>query len=327
MTEKNLKNCPFCGEEILIIAIKCKHCQSFLENDDSLAPTEQAERINTGTKSMQPGDQKKSLHSQVTPPPPPANLTARKNQQSSAPPLPKPDQTKSKAPEAAVNDTVTLPPPVPTYLSRTTKEAMPIGKALVSPFTGTGLVKWLAGSILSVIPFLFFLADGYQYRLIQNGISANIVMPRWNKPIELFTKGILLFLIKIIYLLIPLSLGYLLLIVVNTPNIAPNIIYTFLLATTLAFVFSGFILPMAWTNFAASGRFPDAFKMKDILARIKRIFVEYFTVILILFVLWLIVLFLTQIPLVGWGIAILGSFYNLIVSSLLVGVIYRFSHT
>ena len=25
------KNCPFCGEQILAIAVKCKHCQSMLD--------------------------------------------------------------------------------------------------------------------------------------------------------------------------------------------------------------------------------------------------------------------------------------------------------
>lgn len=33
--ETNMKQCPYCGEEILIAAKKCKHCGEWLENKDS----------------------------------------------------------------------------------------------------------------------------------------------------------------------------------------------------------------------------------------------------------------------------------------------------
>lgn len=33
--ETNIKQCPYCGEEILIAAKKCKHCGEWLENKDS----------------------------------------------------------------------------------------------------------------------------------------------------------------------------------------------------------------------------------------------------------------------------------------------------
>lgn len=37
LSSKKYKNCPYCGEKILDIAIKCKHCGSFLGNSDILS--------------------------------------------------------------------------------------------------------------------------------------------------------------------------------------------------------------------------------------------------------------------------------------------------
>jgi uncharacterized membrane protein YvbJ len=33
-TPQQMKICPFCGEEILAVAIKCKHCQSMLNGQE-----------------------------------------------------------------------------------------------------------------------------------------------------------------------------------------------------------------------------------------------------------------------------------------------------
>ena len=37
MTEQKTKSCPFCGEEILDVAVKCKHCQSMLNDSGEQA--------------------------------------------------------------------------------------------------------------------------------------------------------------------------------------------------------------------------------------------------------------------------------------------------
>lgn len=31
LAKNDLKSCPYCGEKILVVAIKCKHCQSELK--------------------------------------------------------------------------------------------------------------------------------------------------------------------------------------------------------------------------------------------------------------------------------------------------------
>lgn len=51
------KSCPYCGEEILFVAIKCKHCQSMLNEFDSTR-----ENVRITTKSVEQTEGKPSFN-------------------------------------------------------------------------------------------------------------------------------------------------------------------------------------------------------------------------------------------------------------------------
>lgn len=40
--EKEMKNCPHCGQEVFAQAIKCKHCKQFMNGDPNLAQEQEA---------------------------------------------------------------------------------------------------------------------------------------------------------------------------------------------------------------------------------------------------------------------------------------------
>ncbi|UMZ73662.1 RDD family protein [Natranaerofaba carboxydovora] len=98
----NYKECPFCGEEILSKAVKCKHCYSMLENDSEMPPkpptspipakppTLSKSSFSSHASSSSAASTTDQKSSSPPPPPPPPSNAVMSNPTPSMPPSPPP---------------------------------------------------------------------------------------------------------------------------------------------------------------------------------------------------------------------------------------------
>jgi hypothetical protein len=205
-------------------------------------------------------------------------------------------------------------------------QSLPITEALAVPFSGRGILKLLIGAILSVIPVLSFFAEGYRYSLIRNGIAGQIEMPEWHDWGELFIKGLLFFVIKVVYLIPALLLFLLFFFTLYSSGSGYDLLPSVTVFILVIYAASYFFLPMGLANYAATGEFARAFQLRKIVQMIRAVLPLYLLVVVLFTVFWVLIAALSQMPVIGWVFAFISFlfvYYVYIFTGLLFGELYR----
>ena len=175
------------------------------------------------------------------------------------------------------------------------------------------LVKMLLGSVITIVPVFNFLSLGYFLRCIEHSWRGHHYLPGWDNWPELFKDGCMAFIIALLYLAIPLALGYL---VALIPAVG------IALASIIIFIM-GLIIPMAIANYAIRRIFKAAFCLGEIFYMVSQVFNLYVMGYLVATLSVILGLsLLLGLPLIGFiGGALI--FYCGVVFAYFLGVLYR----
>jgi len=209
---------------------------------------------------------------------------------------------------------------------------MDYGKILRFPMEDKDwIMKIIIGGVLSIIPIINFIASGYQLKVMKNAINKTPGMPDWKGFMDLFVKGLIVFVIALLFMIVPLIIfgaiaGFSAISAVmgdltNPYSVVMAILPALFIGGILLLII-GFILPMAIAMYAKSDNFSDAFKFSEILNRIKSIFSEYLISYLIIVIFGIILGLIMLIPIIGWIIGFFGTFYLGIVALNMFGELY-----
>jgi len=203
----------------------------------------------------------------------------------------------------------------------------PLAHTLQLPFNRGSIFKLLFGVLLSLIPVANFLTDGYRYRLFQGGVQGNMEMPEWKDWQDLFVRGLLFYLVQLVYFLpaLLILLFSLLFAGWQTGGSGDRVMTAGLTLGLFLLLLAALLLPMGWAHFAATGRFGSAFEFNIIISLIKTVTTRYAALLLLLVAMWLVLGVIALVPVLGIFVAIIGAFYIKVVFALLLGELYRSS--
>ena len=189
--------------------------------------------------------------------------------------------------------------------------------------------KILIGGILLLIPILNFVCTGYYLKVIKGSIEGRNNMPEWDDWGDLFIKGISVLIISLAYSIIPIILISIIILIVSSSGLLFAGIFesASMGVVTLLFILIGSLIgfitlfivnlmfPMSLAMFANEWSFGDAFKIREIISRIKSVFVEYVIAIIVIYILLLLVFIVAWIPFIGWA----ALFYVMVVTGKIYG--------
>lgn len=190
--------------------------------------------------------------------------------------------------------------------------------------------KVLLGGLLGTIPVICFFTWGYYIKVLRVAIGGTSQLPKWDDWGNLFISGLSVFIISVVYYLIPfiiavISVGGILITAITTGDVGLDVIGAamggFALSFILIFV-SSFLLPMALAMYAKEDSMGAAFRFGELLSRIKSVLGDYVIVFIVVFILFTVLGMIANIPFLGFLIFIFGKFYLFIVAADMYGKIY-----
>ena len=194
--------------------------------------------------------------------------------------------------------------------------------------------KILIGGILLIIPIINFIIGGYYIKTLRGSIEGKPGLPEWDDWGDLFIKGLMVAIIGFIYMLIPLivlfvSIGGALTAAISSGDFSAASISAIVggsLFSVVLMLIVCLVLPMALSIYAKEDSIGAAFRIGEILSRIKSVPGDYIISIIVLYALLFIVNLVAAIPIIGWVIIIFANFYIALVASKMFGEVYASSN-
>lgn len=152
------------------------------------------------------------------------------------------------------------------------------------------IVDILIGGLIFMVPIFNFVALGYTIEAMEMGMRRLEILPTWENMGEKFMKGLLFFVISLVYVIPPILVAFVSLIPMIIELIQsgePSGITIFLavagfVISLILAIFAGFIMPMGLARWVASGNIGAAFQMGQIFEDIKAVLADYLVAYLLM---------------------------------------------